>query len=64
MFSGDNLIGVILLGICGVVAAVLVWQIVTGERLVYNGPAWLPTVLGIAMIAAMIWSFFKGPRRF
>ncbi|MFM9106365.1 MAG: hypothetical protein ACKOWF_06660 [Chloroflexota bacterium] len=64
MFSGDNLIGVVLLGICGVVAAVLIWQITTGERLVYDGPGWLPPVLGVLMLGAMLWSFFKGPRGF
>jgi len=64
MFSGDNLIGVILLGICGVVAGVLIWQITTGKQLVYTGPGWLPPVLGVFGLAAMIWSFFKGPRGF
>jgi hypothetical protein len=64
MFSGDNMIGVILLGACAVVAAVLVWQISTGERFVYTGPGWLPPILAVAFIGALVWSFFKGPRQF
>jgi hypothetical protein len=64
MFTGENLIGTILLAICGVGGAVLIWQILTGNRLTYDGPAWLPPVLGIVMLGAVLWTWIKGPRQF
>jgi len=56
----DNPIGVLILAICGVVAAVIVWQIATGERLTYNGPNWLIWVLGAVMIGGSLYAVFSG----
>jgi hypothetical protein len=63
MFGGENTIGTILLTACGVVAAILIWQILTGNRLTWHGPGWLPPVIGIVSLAALIWAWFNAPRR-
>ncbi len=54
----DNPIGVLILGLCSVVGLVLVWQIITGERLRYNGPGWLVWVLAIVMIGGSLYFMF------
>lgn len=63
MFSRDNAIGIALLGLCTVVAGALVWQIITGERLRYNGPNWLITVIGILFFGVMLYGLVGGIRR-
>jgi hypothetical protein len=56
----ENVIGVLLLGLCAVVGGVLVWQIVTGERLRYNGPGWLVWVLLIVFVGGSLYGLFSG----
>lgn len=56
----ENLIGLLLLGLCAVVGGVLVWQIVTGERLSYNGPGWLVWVLLIVFVGGSLYGLFSG----
>jgi hypothetical protein len=60
--DGDNLIGLLLLGICIVVGGVLVWQIATGEELRYTGPGWLVWVLAIAFIGGSLYGLARGGR--
>ncbi len=54
----DNPIGVLILALCGVVGLVLVWQIITGERLEYNGPTWLIWVLAAIMLGGSLYMLF------
>jgi len=54
----DNPIGVLILALCGVVGVVIVWQIVTGERLSYNGPNWLIWILGIILVGGSLYAIF------
>lgn len=56
----ENLIGLLLLAVCSVVGGVLVWQIVTGERLRYNGPGWLVWVLLIIFVGGSIFGLVRG----
>jgi len=56
----ENLIGLLLLGLCAVVAGVLVWEIVTGERLSYNGPGWLVWVLLILFVGGSFYGLARG----
>jgi hypothetical protein len=58
--DGENVIGLLLLGLCAVVGGVLVWQIVTGERLEYNGPAWLAWLLAILFIGGSFYGLWRG----
>jgi hypothetical protein len=55
-----NLIGLIFLLLCAVVGGVLVWSIVTGKRLEYNGPAWLTWVLGALFIGGIVYGMVQG----
>jgi hypothetical protein len=48
------------LGLCAVVGGVLIWQIVTGERLSYNGPGWLVWVLFIVFIGGSLYGLVRG----
>ncbi len=56
----DNPIGVLILAVCGIVGAVLIWQIVTGERLTYDGPRWLIWVLAALMLGGSLYAIFAG----
>jgi hypothetical protein len=62
----DNLVGVLLLGVCGVVAGILIYAIVTGQRLRFSGPGWLGPILLIVMLGLLGYGFFSsgGFRRF
>ncbi len=61
----ENLVGVVFLGICAVVVGVVVWEIVTGNRLSYGGPQWLMWVLGAVFFGAIIYGMVQsfGQRR-
>ncbi|MGD9711576.1 MAG: hypothetical protein AB7V46_05850 [Thermomicrobiales bacterium] len=54
----ENPIGVLILALCSVVGIVLVWQIITGERLSYDGPRWLVWVLGALMLGGSLYMLF------
>jgi hypothetical protein len=56
----DNPIGVAILAICAFVGVVIVWQIATGERLTYNGPAWLIWILAAILIGGSLYALFQG----
>jgi hypothetical protein len=56
----DNLIGVLMLAVCGVVALVIIWQIVTGERLTYDGPGWLIWILAAIIAGGSLYAIFQG----
>jgi hypothetical protein len=56
----ENIIGVLLLGLCTIVGGVLVWQIVTGERIHYDGPAWLGWTLLVLFIGASVFGLSRG----
>ena len=61
--DGDSAIGLLLLGLCAVVAGVLIWQITTGNRLRYSGPGWLVWVLLILFIGASLYGLARGMGR-
>ena len=50
VFNRENAIGLVLLLLCGVVAVVLLFSIVTGTRFRFEGPSWLGTALVILFI--------------
>lgn len=63
MFKGDNLIGVLLAGLCLVIAGVMIWAMVTGRELTYSGPSWLPWILMVVILGGSIWGMaqrFRG----
>lgn len=63
MHERDNLIGMVLLGLCAVVAVVLVYSIATGTRFQFTGPGWVGTTLFILFIGASIYLFVTQPGR-
>ena len=62
MFERENWIGVALLALCGVVGGVLLWSIATRVMPSYNGPGWLPPVLIVAYVGALLYSIFRMPK--
>lgn len=56
----DNPIGVIILAVCGIGALLLIWQIASGERFTYSGPAWLVWILGIILFGGSLYMLFQG----
>lgn len=62
MFKGDNLIGVLLVGLCLVVAGIMIWSMATDRQLTYNGPSWLPWILAAIILGGSIWGLLQGRR--
>lgn len=54
----DNPVGVLLLVASGIVALVIFWQIVSGERLTYTGPQWLIWILAGVMLVGTLYGLF------
>jgi len=58
MFNREDLPGILLLGLCAVVAIALLIEIFTGYSFEYNGPGWLATAIslvGFGLIIFMSW---------
>jgi hypothetical protein len=55
MFKGENLIGVLLAGLCVVIAGVMIWAMATDRELTYNGPSWLPWILMVVILGGSLW---------
>ncbi len=62
MFDRENWVGVMLLAVCGVGGGILLWTIATRATLTYDGPAWLPPVLLVVYIGALIFAFVRRPK--
>ena len=62
MFKDGGFIGVLLVGLCLVAAAIMIWAIATDRELDYNGPAWLPWILGGIILIGSIWGIVQGRR--
>jgi hypothetical protein len=59
MFERENLIGLVLLGLCGVVAAVLLYSIATGERVRLNISPTVGTALAIGFIGLLVLGWIR-----
>ena len=58
MFNREDLPGILLLGLCAVVAIALLIEIFTGYSFEYSGPGWLATAIslvGFGLIIVMSW---------
>lgn len=55
MRDRDDLIGYLLLALCAAVGAVLVFSIVTGTRLRFDGPAWVGWLLALIFFGGIIY---------
>ena len=51
----DNFIGVLFVLLCAAVAGVLIWEIMTGNRLTYGGPRWLLWVIGAVFFGGILY---------
>jgi peptidoglycan/LPS O-acetylase OafA/YrhL len=66
MFSRENWVGVLLLGVCAVVAIALLIEIFTDTTFEYTGPGWasaLISIVGIVLIGIMSWRAWGGRLR-
>jgi hypothetical protein len=62
----DNLVGLVFVAVCAVVAGVVVWEIATGNRITYHGPRWFLWVLGGIFAAGILYGViqsFSGRRQ-
>jgi hypothetical protein len=60
MFDRENIVGLLLLGLCVAVGAVMVYSIATGTRFRYTGPEWLIWVLMILFLGGIGYGLFAG----
>lgn len=60
MFERDDLIGLLLLGLCVATAGILVYSISTGTRFRFTGPGWLGGVIIAVFIVALLYGMFTG----
>ncbi len=61
MFRGENIVGILLLILCAVVAVILVVAITTGrEPTVPDGMGVPITVIGIGAVVVMLWQRYSG----
>ncbi len=61
MFGRENIIGILLLLFCAVVAVIMVTAIITGETPTVPPALRIPiTVIGIGAVLLMLWQRFSG----
>ena len=56
----NNPVGVVFLVFGCVMVVIMLWQIVSGERLSYNGPAWLAWLLFAVVMGGSIYALVQG----
>ena len=59
MFRRENIVGILLLGLCVIIGAVMVQAIITGERPNVNLPGWLVWPLGAIFIGGIAYGFLR-----
>ncbi|MGH2533291.1 MAG: hypothetical protein ACRDJW_13410 [Thermomicrobiales bacterium] len=60
MFDRENIIGLLLLGLCLVVGGMMVYAIATGTRFRYTGPEWLVWVLLVVFAGGILFGLVAG----
>ncbi|MGH2548873.1 MAG: hypothetical protein ACRDHN_05755, partial [Thermomicrobiales bacterium] len=66
MFDRDNWPGIVMLGLCAVLAIALLIEIFTDVTFEYTGPRWLAvaiSIFGIVLIGIMSWRAWGGRMR-
>lgn len=59
MFRGENIIGILLLALCAVVAFIMITAIVTGKQpSVPDGMSTPITIIGVGAILIVLWQRF------
>lgn len=61
MFNRENAIGLLLLGVCGGVAGIMVYYIIVGERPVVDLPPVLSFAIGALFFGLLIYGFIRSP---
>lgn len=62
MFDRENAVGVILLGASAVVAGIMIYAIVTGQRIELSAPAYVTVPLAIVFIGLVLFGLFRNMR--
>ncbi|MGI8643783.1 MAG: hypothetical protein ACR2LS_06680 [Thermomicrobiales bacterium] len=63
MFDRENIVGLLLVALCGAAAVIMTVAIVTGQRLRWTGPTWLAVLLGVIFFGALIYGMLANRRR-
>ena len=65
MFNRENWVGIVLVGLCGVVAIALLIEIFTDVTFEYSGPQWLARIIALGgTIFVLVMSYGALKRRF
>lgn len=60
MFERENIIGLLLLGLCVAIGAVMVYAIATDTEIRYTGPDWLAVVLTGLFLGGLVYGRVAG----
>ena len=63
VFERENVIGLLLLGLCVAAGGVIVYGIATDTSWRFTGPSWLGWGLMILFLGGVLFGLFKGPGR-
>lgn len=63
MFERENIVGLLLVALCGAAAVMMTVAIVTGRTLRWTGPTWLAVLLGGLFFAVLIAGMISNRRR-
>ncbi len=61
MFNRENAIGFLLLGVCTVVAGIMVYYIIVGGRPSFDLPPALSFLIGALFVGLLIFGFIRSP---
>lgn len=63
MFDRENIVGLLLVALCGAAAVIMIVAIMTGQTLRWTGPTWLAILLGGVFFAVLIGGMVANRRR-
>lgn len=61
MFNRENAVGFVLLGLCSVIAGIMVYYIIVGERPAVDLPPALSFLIGALFFGLLIYGFIRSP---
>ena len=63
MFDRENVVGLLLLGLCLAAGGIMLFSILTGTQLRYTGPGWVAVVLAVGFVGATLYALFTSRGR-
>lgn len=63
VFDRENIVGLLLVALCGAAAVIMLTAIITGRTLRWTGPSWLAILVGVLFFGALIGGMIGNRRR-